>query len=166
MKEKVKLIENVNNFLQSERGYKKSWIRSFIAILFLSIIFGIILGISYNYGPLSGIEAPGILNYVRILALPTNAKLLEVATYMSITGICLMIFPFICGFAIWMIGINQVTKSPFFHLFIWLTILLSALISLICLVLFIRASIFNPHEFPSSDTQAASFVFSLLNMGA
>lgn len=160
MKEKMKLLEATNRFLQKERGYKRSWIRSFIAILIFSIIFGVVLGISYNLGPLSGSTAPSGVNYIRILAQASNANLLKVATYMSIAGICLMVFPFICGFATWMIGINQVTKSSYFHLFIWSSVAIAGILALIAMILLIRASIFNFTEFtdPSVQSQSATIM--------
>lgn len=162
MKNKTKLIDNVSNFLHSERGFKKSWMRSFFVILFLSAIFGVILGISYNLGPLANPTIPSGVNYIRTLSLPTNAKFLNVATYISIAGICLMVFPFICGFATWMIGINQVTRSSFFHLFIWLCIGIAGVLAMIALVLFIRSSIFNANEFPNTDVSTSSYVSDLM----
>lgn len=150
MREKTKLLDNIDNFLQSKNGYKKSWLRSFIAIFLCAICFGVVLGISYNLGPLSNKSFNlSQESYETTLALPTNAYLLQCATYMSIAGISIMVFPFICGMATWMIGINQVTKSKYFHLFIWLMVTVAIILAIVSIVFLIRASIFTLNEFPN-----------------
>lgn len=151
MRERTKLINNVENFLQTKKGYKKSWVRSFLVIILCAICFGVVLGISYNLGPMSG-KIAQVNTYEWNLS--QNGGLLESATYISIAGICIMVFPFICGMATWMIGINQVTKSKYFHLFIWIMVSIAVILAIIAIIFLIRASIFNINEFPNTEPPA------------
>lgn len=159
------LWTNIDNFLQTKKGYKKSWIRSFIVILLCSICFGVVMGISYNLGPMSGIDVSTSkdITYSKILSLPSNAEMLKTATNLSISGICIMLFPFVCGIATWMIGINQVTKSKYFHFLIWFMVFVASILAIIAIAMLIRASIFNYNEFPSStesdETETTKLLF-------
>lgn len=148
IKTRNKLVDNVEQFLQKPRGYKKSWLRSLFALLLCTIAFSVIIGLSYTYGPLSG-KTSTSLDLVGRFGQASNAQLLNTATYMSIAGLCILIFPFICAMATWLIGINQVSTSKYFHLFLWLSIALAIILSIVCIILIVRASIFNETEFPA-----------------
>ncbi len=159
MKEKIKLTDATEKFLTSKKGYKKSWFRSFAAIIFASIIIGIVMGISYNNGPFSGYSPDTTdANYWKDFnfKIYRHSDLMYPATYLCYAAIACFCTPFICGLATWMIGINQVTKSKFFHLFMWFMVMVAVLLSLIALILLIRSCIWDPVGLPPAEDTSGS----------
>ncbi len=160
MREQIKLTVAAENFLSSRKGYKKSWVRSFLGIVFAAILVGIVMGISYNYGPFS--------NYVAVTSensqgsgawsqlgykLSHHQDLMRTATYISYAVIACFCTPFVCGLATWLIGINQVTKSKYFHLFMWFMVLLSILLAVVALMLMIRSTVYPIQGIPPAENQ-------------
>ncbi len=143
MKNKIKLTDSAESFLTSKKGYKKSWVRTFLGIIFCSIIYGVVLGYSYNNGPFSGVTPPTDLNDLSY-RMSFHTDLMKSATYLCYAGIAIYCTPFISGIATWLIGINQVTKSKYFHIFMWLMVMLSALLAIIAMIFLIRSTIYYP----------------------
>ncbi len=156
MKEKIKLTDATEKFLTSPKGYKKSWVRSFLGIILASIIIGIVMGISYNYGPFSSYAADS-KNYWELgYKLAQHKDLMVSATYLCYAVIGCFCTPFICGLATWLIGINQVTKSKYFHLFMWFMIFLSILLAMIALTLLARSCVYPPQGIPPAENSDGS----------
>ncbi len=126
-------------FLQQPKGVKKSYLRIFSIFLFSAIGFSIFLSLTCIYGPF-GNSAQIEGNYLSKNFFLNN-DLSYAVSIISIVGFALMVFPFVCLFSLWIIGVNQISKSPVFHFFLWFicAILLSFL--LIALILFIRSSV-------------------------
>lgn len=138
----VKLTNNIETFLQSPKGVKKSWIRTILTMTLCATMFIIIISLSFAYGPLSGqaqwTEGLGSSFYQVV-----NAPFLEAGTWIAVTGLCLFTIPFIYLFAVWMMGINQVSSSKQFHLFMWIITFIMTIFALLAMILLIRASIFS-----------------------
>ncbi len=136
---------NVEEFLQQPKGVNKSWFRTMMVFIIAIIGFGVLLGLSMNYGNFLGknpnaLSAP-ITSWMRNLT--DNASLTNAVGIISILSFCLIALPFVCWFSLWMIGINQVSKSPFFHLFMWIIASVLMVLLLVCIVMFVRASVFD-----------------------
>ncbi len=143
--DKVSLIDNIESFLQSEKGYKKSWFRSFFGIFFVVVISIVVL-------VLAGIFGPGTTSTAEIatnLALSPNSSYLSAAQLLMYISYGFIGFPFVILFSLWIIGINQTSKSKYFHLFMWIMIFVAIILVLVALILFIRASITNYNSYLS-----------------
>lgn len=132
---------NTEEFLQQPKGIKKSYLRILIFYLIAIIGFSIFLSLSIIYGPfLNGKSAPteGFGKY-----LFENKNLTNAAGGMSIFAFCLMAAPFVCWFSLWMIGINQVSKSTYFHLALWIICAILMVLLLLSIIIFTRAAVYN-----------------------
>ncbi len=152
MKDKIKLTDATEKFLTSKKGYKKSWVRTFLAIIFSSIIYGVVLGYAYNVGPFSEITYKNDLHDIAY-RMAQHADLMKTATYLCYAGIAIYCAPFISGVATWLIGINQVSKSKYFHLFMWFMVMVSAMLAIIAMVLLIRSTIYYPTGMEAPQTE-------------
>ncbi len=158
MKNKIKLIDATEHFLTSKKGYKKSWVRTFIVIFLCSVIYGVVLGYAYNVGPFSGNSYPNDLNSLGY-RMSQHSDLMKSATYLCYAGIAVYCTPFISGMATWLIGINQVSKSKYYHLFMWCMVMVSVLLAVIAMIFLIRSTIYFPTglaapEAPPADNEA------------
>lgn len=134
---KSHLLENISLFLQEKKGYKKSWFRSFFGIFLVIIISVIVIVISNVFN--SSMEGSSVF----AKNLTENSELLIAANIMNYIALGFICFPFIILFTFWIIGINQTSKSKFFHLFMWIFVFLAILLSVISLIIFIRCGITN-----------------------
>lgn len=154
MNEKIKLADAAEQFLQTKKGYKKSWMRSLFGMIIAAIMIGVVMGFSYNQGPLSGISIDA-KDYNSIAHnLSKHPDLINSATYICYAVIACFVAPFICGMATWLIGINQVTKSKYFHIFMWTMVLIAIILATIALIMFIRSTIYLPQGVPQ-DAEAS-----------
>lgn len=137
----TKLTNNIETFLQSPKGVKKSWIRTILTMTLCTIMFIIIISLSFQYGPLSGqAQFTGLgTSFYQVV----NAPYLEAGTWIAVSGLCILVIPFIYLFAVWMMGINQVSSSKQFHLFLWIITFILVILALLTMILLIRASIFS-----------------------
>lgn len=138
----VKLTNNIETFLQSPKGVKKSWIRTILTMTLCATMFIIIISLSFTYGPLSG-QAQWTNGLGSSFYQVVNAPFLEAGTWIGVAGLCILVVPFIYLFAVWMMGINQVSSSKQFHLFMWIVTFIMVILALLAMVLLIRASIFS-----------------------
>ncbi len=155
MKNKIKLVDATENFLTSKKGYKKSWVRSFLVIFLCSVVYGVVLGYAYNVAPFTSVSYPSDLTNLGY-RMSQNADLMRAATYLSYAGIAVYCTPFISGMATWLIGINQVSKSKYFHLFMWIMVMISALLAMIAMILLIRSTIYIATGMSTPPDTAAS----------
>lgn len=128
-------------FLQQPKGIKKSYLRVFFAYLISIIGFSIFLSLAYIYGPFGG--GSEISDVSMSKAFFINSVLNRAVAIISIVCFCLMVFPFVCLFSLWIIGVNQVSKSPIFHFFLWLISFLLISLLLITMILFIRSAVYT-----------------------
>ena len=128
-------------FLQQSKGVKKSYLRIFMIFLISIIGFSIFLTLTCLYGPFVNSEEVVGVNLSKNFFL--NYSLTYAVSIISIVAFGLMIFPFICLFSLWIIGVNQVSKSPIFHFFLWMICAILLTLLLIALILFVRASIYS-----------------------
>lgn len=128
-------------FLQQPKGVKKSYLRVVFMYLISIIGFSIFLSLSYIYGPF-GASAENA-NVAFSKALFINSELSRVVSILSCVSFGLMILPFVCLFSLWIIGINQVSKSPYFHFFLWLTCFILLSLMFITMIIFIRACVYT-----------------------
>lgn len=128
-------------FLQQPKGVKKSYLRIFFIYLISIIGFSIFLSLSHIFGPFGG--GSEITGSQLSKAFFINSVISNAVSIISITSFCLMIFPFVCLFSLWIIGVNQVSKSPYFHFFLWMICFILISLLLITLILFIRASVYT-----------------------
>ncbi len=147
---------NAEEFLQQPKGVNKSWFRTMMVFLIAIIGFGILLGLDVNYAGFLGtaLESGNKTDFISNLS--NNQPLTYAVGVISILAFCLIVLPFVCWFSLWMIGINQVSRSPFFHIFMWLIAALLMVLLLICIVMFIRASVFNLNDVAPPQTEAPS----------
>ena len=136
---KTKLMTNIDSFLTSPKGYKKSWFRSFFGMFFVIVVAAVILALTFSFGP----NSSAVGKFHENLSYSGVQNWLESSTLLSYVSLGILTLPFIILFSFWIIGINQTSKSRFFHLFMWLVVALSILLIMIALVLFIRCSITN-----------------------
>ncbi|MGL4947975.1 MAG: hypothetical protein ACRC42_01135 [Mycoplasma sp.] len=161
---KTKLSTNVENFLQSPKGYKKSWFRVIAISTIAMIIFSIILGLSYTYGPLSIPPPPPeepdaeTFRFPLDKILQENPYFINTATWLSIAGFAIVGCPLIYVFAVWIVGVNKPSRTPYFHIFLWLVTFVLSVLAVVALIFFIRATIHNlvvdPGETGGGDTEA------------
>ncbi len=139
----------VEEFLQQPKGVNKSWFRTMMVFLIAIIGFGILLGFSMNYGNFLGKnpDAATAVPGTWAANLSKNTDLNNAVGVISILAFCLIALPFVCWFSLWMIGINQVSRSTFFHLFMWIIASVLMVLLLCCIIMFIRASVFNPADY-------------------
>lgn len=128
-------------FLQQPKGVKKSYLRILFFYIFLIIGYSIFLALTVKYGPFKNDSIVDSIGFSKNLF--SNKDLSNAVTIISIISFVFMVLPFICLFSLWIIGINQVSKSPYFHFFLWLTCVLLSIILIIVMIIFIRATLYN-----------------------
>lgn len=137
---KTRLLDNIQQFLESKGGLKKSWIRTFIVLFLSLIIASIVLGIGIDYG----VDGPKFDSNISLCVnLTQNKDLYIIAKDLCISIFVIGIFPIICLFSSWIIGINQTSKSKYFHLFMWFFVFVALVLSITTLIIFIRCCVFN-----------------------
>ncbi len=144
---KTKLIENIDIFLNKPKGFKKSWVRTLITLFVAFAIAITTLMLILNFGPQasnslnSNTDLYKNLNQANVLSFVNASNILTYIVFGMIA------FPFIVLATFWIIGINQTSRSKFFHLFMWIIAFLALLLALIALILFIRAAITNNNNY-------------------
>jgi len=134
----TQLLNKTESFISTPIGLKKSFTRTALAFLFGIIIFGIIIGLNATYG-VGGSATSGTLRYNLIY----NEHLVNIASIFCYISLSLIIFPFVSLIGIWIIGVNNTTKTPAYNLFIWISAAIVILFSIIAIIIFIRASVYN-----------------------
>ncbi|MGL4952104.1 MAG: hypothetical protein ACRC4L_03930 [Mycoplasma sp.] len=155
---KTKLTNEVENFLNSPKGFKKSWIRVSIFIILSLAAFITVICLSYTMGPLSikpivpeeDLPPPDeeVIAFFssklsNVLQEQKNTVFINAATWISIAGICLIATPIIYLLAVWIVGVNKPSKTPYFHIFLWLITFIIVVLAFIAVIFLIRASIHN-----------------------
>ncbi|MGL4950545.1 MAG: hypothetical protein ACRC4M_01740 [Mycoplasma sp.] len=161
---KTKLSGNVEEFLKTPKGYKKSWTRVGAFTLLSLIVFIVVICYSYINGPLSvppPEETPdeepemflrAIKSISSIMQEPKNAVFINAATWISITGLSLMATPLVYLLAVWIVGVNQPSRTPYFHIFLWVLVFIISILALIAMIFLIRSSIHNISNLPPASS--------------
>lgn len=130
MEKKNSTYKKIEFNLRVPKYYKNTWIAIGLITLFLGLLGSIAI---------IAIKAPTnqqIVNNIRY-----NLTLANVACIMSYVSLGIISIPYIFLSACWIVGIDNITKSPKFHILIWIIYSLSALLSIISLIISFRTYI-------------------------
>lgn len=127
-------VQRTEHFLSSKNGYKKSWTRIFLAYGFAIFIFSLFIGLARTWVFADG--ASGIWKENNDTLYYTNAGFI-----IAIIGYSFLVLPIIVILSSWIVGINQTTRSKYFHLFFYTTSFIAIVLALAICVLMIRSSI-------------------------
>lgn len=114
--------------LRVPKYYKRTWIAIALVTIFLLMLASV--SIIAIYAPTDS-RIVSNLNY--------NSGLKNVAAILSYVSYGFIGLPYLFLSACWIVGIDNITKSKKFHIFIWIIYSLSSLISIIGIILCFRA---------------------------
>lgn len=125
-----RIKEKVEYNLRIPQYYKKTWVVIFLVTLFLLLLSSV--GIIAIKTPTNGNLVQNIAN---------NSQWANAACIMDYVAFGLIALPYLFLSACWIVGIDNITKSKHFHLFIWIIYVLAAVLAVIALILAFRAYI-------------------------
>lgn len=120
--------EKIDYNLRIPQFYKKTW----IAILFTTIFLLLFAAVAIIV-----VKVPTNETLVKNLA--SNQKWVLAACIMSYISYGFIAIPYLFLSACWIVGIDNITKSKHYHLFIWSVYWISALLSLVAIIIGFRA---------------------------
>ncbi len=129
-KTKTKVIDQIEYNLRVPAFYKKTW--KIIAYVSLFVLLLAAVPIIVTKAPTN----KSILN-----ALSQNYTLAEAGQILSYISFGLIATPYVFLTACWIVGIDNITKSKYFHIFIWVVYSLSSLLSIIGTIISFRGYI-------------------------
>ncbi len=144
---KTKLIENIGIFLNQPKGVKKSWVRTLMVMFVAFTIAIIVLMLILNFGPNTSNSLNANTDLYKNLHQLNVASFVNASSILTYIVFGLIVAPFIVLAAFWIIGINQTSKSKFFHFFMWIIAFLALLLALIALILFLRSAVTNNNNY-------------------
>lgn len=131
MKGSLKRVrEKIDYNLRIPQYYKRTW----ITILFVTIFL-----LAFASVAIIVVKAP--TNETLIKNLASNATWAKAACILSYTSYGFIAVPYLFLSACWIVGIDNITKSKHYHLFIWSVYWISGLLSLIAIIIGFRAYI-------------------------
>lgn len=123
-----RLREKIDYNLRIPQYYKKTW----LAILFITIFLLVFAAVAIIV-----VKAPTNETLVKNLA--SNPKWVQAACILSYISYGFIAVPYLFLSACWIVGIDNITKSKHYHLFIWAVYWISALLSLVAIIIGFRA---------------------------
>ncbi|MDE5651469.1 MAG: hypothetical protein K2H80_00160 [Ureaplasma sp.] len=129
-KGKKRVIDQIEYNLRIPAFYKRTWkIIAYVSLLVLALAAV----------PIIVTKSPtdtSILN-----ALNQNHSLALAAQILSYISFGLIVIPYVFLTACWIVGIDNITKSKYFHMFIWFIYSSSSLLSIIGIIIAFRGYI-------------------------
>ena len=138
-------IKQTKTFLEKPKGYKKSWLRIFSMFLISIIGFSILFSLTLQYGPYNTTSSVSEVSFSKNLF--ANAELSNAVASISIACFVFLVIPLIIIFSLWIIGVNQVSQSPYFHIMLWLIAFILISLLLISIIIFTRAAVYNFNDY-------------------
>lgn len=131
-----RLVNNIEVFLTNKNGYKKSWTRIFMVYAICIAVFAVLLSLKVSWidNHSSSANQYWIKN-------EEHFGYITQSFYISITGLCFLGLPILVILSSWIVGINQTTKSKYYHLFFYIIAFIAFILALAVSILMIRSSI-------------------------
>lgn len=124
------LLNNLGDNLQGYKYYQKTWIVILVSTIILFGLGAIPLGYLFS--------SHGAATDIVINLNSTFAEVSKILVYVSYGAIG-TVYLFLAG--VWITGINNITKSKYFHLFLWVAYSIAATLLIIAIILCFRAII-------------------------
>ena len=126
-----KTLAQIEQNLRIPERYKKTW----LAIAIVSLI---ILGLSAI--PLACLMAPGLPQTIAA-NIASNDNFANAAKILVYVSYGLISIPYLYLTASWIVGIDNITKSKYFHLFIWVVYAIVTMLIVLAIIFCFRSYI-------------------------
>lgn len=122
--------EKIEYNLRIPQYYRKTWIVILVVTLFLLFLSGVGLII---------IKVPTDPNLVKNIA--SNPNWSNAACIIDYIAFGFVALPYLFLSACWIVGIDNITKSKHFHIFVWIAYVIAVILAIIAIILAFRAYI-------------------------
>ena len=112
--------EKIEYNLRIPQYYRKTWIVILVVTLFLLFLSGV-----------------GLI----IIKVPTDPNWSNAACIIDYIAFGFVALPYLFLSACWIVGIDNITKSKHFHIFVWIAYVIAVTLAIIAIILAFRAYI-------------------------
>ena len=126
-----KTLAQIEQNLRIPERYKRTW----LAIAIITILLLALTAI-----PLASLMAPSLPETI-VANIAANNNFAEAAKILTYVSYGLVAVPYLYLTASWIVGIDNITKSKYFHLFIWVVYSIAAMLIVLAIVFCFRSYI-------------------------